>query len=112
MHRELKFNICGLNDSSVLNKDILDLDKRISDSISPQLRYSALFWMTHVASAFERGADTSDEVIRLVKGLICHRQVLFWLEVLSLIGHIERGIDILRRCSRHFAVSASNEKQD
>ena len=110
MHNELKFNICSLSDSFVLNKDVLDLDRRISDSISPQLRYSALFWMTHVASAFERESDTSDEVVQLVKRLVCNHRVLFWLEVLSLIGHIERSIDTLLRCSRHFAVSASNNK--
>ena len=107
MHRELKFNICGLSDSSVLNKDVPDLAMRISDSISSQLQYSALFWMTHVASAFEQDSDTSDEIRQLVKGLICNRRVLFWLEVLSLVGHIEREMDSLRRCSRHFAVSAS-----
>ena len=105
LRSELRFNICGLDNSSVLNSDVPDLAERIVSSISGDLQYGALFWMTHVASAFGSGSETDDEIRDLVHGLVCHRRIFFWLEVTVLIGQIERAIDILRRCGQHFTVS-------
>ena len=107
MHQELRFNICNLTDSSVLNKDVPDLGTRIARCLSPELLYGSSFWMTHVASATTPGLDSGGDakVCALVRGLVCDRRVLYWLEVLSLAGRAEQSITILRQCGRHFAVS-------
>jgi hypothetical protein len=47
MHEQLRFNICKL-DNLILNQDVADLDRRIHDNISEELRYSSSFWSTHL----------------------------------------------------------------
>ncbi|KAF5347139.1 hypothetical protein D9757_015068 [Collybiopsis confluens] len=47
MMNELKFNICNLETSSIRNSEVLNLEERIEQQISPQLQYSVKWWGYH-----------------------------------------------------------------
>ncbi|KAG8796691.1 hypothetical protein FRC12_005785 [Ceratobasidium sp. 428] len=51
MLAELRFNICGLETSHILNADVPSLDQRVQAAVSGHLRYSCLHWYKHVAQA-------------------------------------------------------------
>ena len=102
MHRGLKFNICGLEDSYRKNKDIPDLASRISKSIPEALQYSSLFWFSHLSQS--NLAPGSEEVASEVSRMLGSPKALFWLEVLSLLGAVGHGIVLLRECTAFFVV--------
>lgn len=101
MQEELKFNICCLEDSRRLNKDIPDLSKRIQEHISEVLQYSSLFWLDHVSRC------GSKRVIRSVSAIIVSPSILHWLEVLSWLDALTEGVDILHRGSIFLKVCRS-----
>ncbi|KAF7352043.1 WD40 repeat-like protein [Mycena venus] len=80
MKSELKFNICGLQDSHLLNADVPDLSDRIKQNISPALSYASQFWADHLTSV----TDTNDDILRELRDFM-EKRFLYWLEVLSLL---------------------------
>ncbi|KAJ7127619.1 WD40-repeat-containing domain protein [Mycena epipterygia] len=82
LNNELKFNICGLEDSYLLNVDVPDIARRVAESISPQLAYSSCFWFNHVQ------VTPFDDIILKAIAQLLHHKFLYWLEVLSLLGRI------------------------
>lgn len=98
MRRTLKFNICGLQTSFVANKDIPGLEDRIRLRIRESLKYSCLHWATHctegdLATAYELITD-------FFRGV----QILYWLEVLSLVGGLKNGFDALQKVMNVYEV--------
>ncbi|KAJ7191429.1 WD40 repeat-like protein, partial [Mycena pura] len=87
---ELRFNICGLEDSRVLNANILDLSNRVDKNISPQLSYSSRFWFNHVQES-----STDEVILKAVKNFL-NDKFLYWLEVLSLLEQIPVATTALR----------------
>ncbi|PPQ72843.1 hypothetical protein CVT26_003476 [Gymnopilus dilepis] len=80
MGGSLRFNICNLPSSYLANSEVRDLDKQIDENISPELSYACRFWTDHLhRAAF---AMSLSEAVRAFFG---HEQMLFWLEVLSLL---------------------------
>src|ERR1700722_2583700 len=82
MKAELRFNICALETSYVRNQDIPDLADCIKECIPLHLSYSCRFWAEHLrATGFNSGvlAEVKDHL---------YKRLLFWLEVLSLVGVI------------------------
>lgn len=102
MNRDLRFNICDLEDSHRLNKDVNDLPVRIARNISEALRYAALFWFYHLKQLglgdYEEKACT----------FLNSPKALYWVELLSLLGAVEQGILILQDCSRLLTVRPSS----
>ncbi|KAJ7144036.1 hypothetical protein C8R44DRAFT_725026 [Mycena epipterygia] len=82
LNSELRFNICDLKDSHVLNADVPDISTRVAAMISPHLAYSSCFWFNHVQET------QSDEMIVSALDKLFHWKVLYWLEVLSLLRKI------------------------
>jgi hypothetical protein len=90
MRRDLRFNICDLKSSYLLNSDVPELDSRIKRFIPPALSYSCRFWASHLAeTAFD---------IEILESLqyFMSRQFLFWLEVLSFLKQMNLGSGMLR----------------
>ena len=78
----LKFNICMLETSYLVNDDVEDLNTRIDQHIPPALLYACIFWDDHLKHAdFEM--DLFGKVETLFKD-----KFLFWLETLSLTRNI------------------------
>jgi len=94
MVKQLRFNICNLEDSRLANADIKDLPSRIEQDISAPLQYSSLYWSTHLRS-------TPDEIhhgviLGSLKEFLDGPYPLFWIEVLSVMGMVSVGAPSLR----------------
>ncbi|KAJ7224708.1 hypothetical protein GGX14DRAFT_309597, partial [Mycena pura] len=89
LNSQLKFNICDLEDSHVLNVDVPALLDRIEGHIFAELKYASLFWAHHL-----RDAGLDEEILIELKGLMNNR-FLYWLEVVSLLNQVPIAIESL-----------------
>ena len=55
MVKELRFNICNLDDSRLANTDVKNLRSRIEENISNPLQYSSLYWSNHLCFTPDNG---------------------------------------------------------
>jgi NACHT domain len=78
MLNDLKFNICKLESSYFANRDLPDLESRITEYIPPALSYACAFWGDHL----ERLGIEQDLFPKLQS--LFETRFLFWLEVLSI----------------------------
>jgi hypothetical protein len=93
MVRQLRFNICGLEDSRLANADIEDLPSRIKENISDCLQYSSLYWSNHICFApDDDDRRVWDSLEKFFEGLC----PLFWIEVLSILGMVPMGAPSIR----------------
>ncbi|KDQ11747.1 hypothetical protein BOTBODRAFT_162584 [Botryobasidium botryosum FD-172 SS1] len=88
MSQELRFNICNLESSHLLNAEVHNLTTRVENMISSELEYSCLFWADHL-STIPKG--TGSEVMPLLHNFFFQPSVLYWMEVLSLLGKLSVG---------------------
>lgn len=100
MNRELRFNICKLEDSFHLNKDVPDLFSRITRYITEALQYGSLFWISHIGQSDVNVMESAEKVHAFLKS----RKTLFWMEVLSLTDAVDRGVVMLQDCASFFTV--------
>jgi hypothetical protein len=82
MRDGLRFNICDLETSSLLNRDVNDLKERIKAKIAGSLLYSCRFWPSHFEDATSNRCG-NDALTTEVKEFFDVR-LLYWLEVMSL----------------------------
>jgi len=92
MVRQLRFNICGLEDSRLANADIRDLQSRIKANIPDCLQYSSLYWSNHLCFAPDNDQRAWDSLEEFFEGLC----PLFWIEVLSILGMVPMGAPSIR----------------
>ena len=83
MQAGLKFNMCKLETSYLLNSEVADLEQRIKDNIPPALSYSCRFWADHLAQVSEFRSNVFESLETFMK-----EKFLFWLEVLSVRGEV------------------------
>ncbi|KEP46872.1 putative vegetative incompatibility protein HET-E-1, partial [Rhizoctonia solani 123E] len=83
MQRDLCFNICKLETSHQLNSDIPDLKQRIDTNIGPALRYACMHWIGHVI------ASPTQALVKAIHKFMEGPQLMYWIEALSLLGHID-----------------------
>ncbi|KAJ6485356.1 WD40 repeat-like protein [Mycena vitilis] len=82
LNTQLRFNICGLEDSHILNVDVPDISIRVATNISAPLLYSSCFWGDHIA-----GSPFDPRILEDISHFF-HSNFLFWMEVLSLINQM------------------------
>ena len=84
MKQELKFNICGLKSSYWMNNQVEDKSSLIKKCIPSYLAYACQYWADHLRGipAFEQ-RDT--EIVYLLRDFL-NIQLLYWLEVLSVLS--------------------------
>jgi hypothetical protein len=83
MNKHLRYNICGIQDPTIANKNVEHLDVALRENVSDALRYAVCFSCTHLAaSGVPDGLllDSLDE--------FCKKHLFHWVEVLSLAGHV------------------------
>ncbi|CCA71603.1 related to WD40-repeat protein (notchless protein) [Serendipita indica DSM 11827] len=97
----LKFNICQIESSFDLNKEIPDLDTKVSTFISRRLRYASSHWLFHIAETNNNWRYTLKEEVQCI---IRSPYVLYWMEVLSFTGGIARAITGLRAATGHIGL--------
>jgi hypothetical protein len=89
MKTGLRFNICNLATSHLRNDDVLCLDKRVKETVPSHLSYACRFWADHLfATPYELAI--LDQLQHLL-----HDQLLYWLEVLSLIKRVSVASQML-----------------
>ena len=95
MSLKLHFNICELPSSFLLDSEVHDLKARVCDNISEVLQYSCRYWGQHLAQA------TDAETEKLTSSLRCFldERLLFWLEVMNLVGSRSSCDPLLRDVS-------------
>jgi len=104
MTKQLRFNICNLNDSRLANADINDLPSRIKEHVSDALQYSSLYWSNHVCFTPDNGDPCVwGKLKEFFEGLYG----LFWVEVLSIMGMVPIGAPSLRRVISWVKVSSA-----
>jgi hypothetical protein len=94
MVSQLRFNICGLEDSRLANTDIGDLPSRITENISDSLQYSSLYWSNHLCFTPDNHDRRVWESLKEFFEGLCP---LFWVEVLSIMGMVPIGAPCIRR---------------
>jgi hypothetical protein len=90
MNSELRFDICDLGTSHLQNCDVPDLPARVKASILPHLSYSCRFVSDHLAVT-TNDPTTLGEVRHFLK-----HNLLYWLEVLSLIKYVDIASIVLQ----------------
>ncbi|KAJ7192655.1 hypothetical protein GGX14DRAFT_594255, partial [Mycena pura] len=96
LNSQLRFNICDLEDSHILNVDIPDLSSRIAEHISAELKYGCIFWSSHLFwSQHPQYGGIDNDVLFELKDLLSHR-FLHWLEVLSLLKQVPIATESLK----------------
>jgi len=93
MVEQLRFNICGLEDSRLANADVKGLASRIKENISDALQYSSLYWSNHLCFA----PDTREgRLLDMLRKFFEGPYALYWVEVLSIMGMLGIGVPRLR----------------
>ena len=96
MDRTLEKNMCKLP-VAVANSDVSDLKERAEKYIDPALRYACVSWHTHLVGLVD--ADRIPAHVPTITPAI-HRfletKLLFWLEVLSILGAARNAVDALQ----------------
>ena len=104
MNCQLRFNICGFEDSRLANADIQDLQSRITKNISDSLQYSSLYWSNHLSFTPDNNNRQVWESLKKFFEGLCP---LFWIEVLSIMGMVPMGAPSIRRVISWAKVSAA-----
>ena len=85
---ELHFNMCDLNSSNIKNVDIPATDK---SAISPLISYSSQFWEDHLVRT------QHEEILMKAVKFVMYERLLFWIEVMSILGKAHEVSAILKR---------------
>ncbi|KAG8724228.1 hypothetical protein FRC09_020732 [Ceratobasidium sp. 395] len=89
LNEGLRFNICDLETSHVLNSQVPNLDSRVRDAIHPHLSYCCLYWSSHTADA---QVDALDDFLRQ---FLFQTPLVYWIEALSLLGKLRTALSSL-----------------
>ena len=93
MNQTLEKNMCQLPDA-VANSDVSDLKERTKEYINPALGYACVSWHTHLISVDKTPAHVSTITSSLHQFL--ETKLLFWLEVLSVLGAVRNAVEGLQ----------------
>ncbi|KEP46350.1 putative WD40-repeat protein (notchless protein), related protein [Rhizoctonia solani 123E] len=91
MQRDLCFNICHLETSHRLNREITDLSHRIDSHIGPVLTYACTHWIDHFITS------PTQQLVESIKKFMEGPQLMYWIEVLSLLGSIDIALEGLSK---------------
>ncbi|KIK17889.1 hypothetical protein PISMIDRAFT_211314, partial [Pisolithus microcarpus 441] len=91
----LQFNICELESSYLANTEVSDLSERIDKKIPPHFSYSCQFWAQHLEKT-----EFDLVLAGLVRDIVGSEKILFWMEILSLLGRVGKGVAALASVRR------------
>jgi len=108
MAKELRFNICVLEDSRAANADVKDLRSRVEQNISGPLQYSSVYWSNHLCFT-PHNADRDRRVLESLTEFFGGFHPLLWTEVLSILGMVPIAAPSLRKVVSWVKVSPCHE---
>ena len=83
MNHNLRYDICGIGDTSLLNSEVDNLSDRIRNSIPDALRYACLYFANHLNDSSTPLPALIDELDKFVK-----QKLLYWIEVMGLLNQL------------------------
>ncbi|CAG7851213.1 Vegetative incompatibility protein HET-E-1 [Serendipita indica DSM 11827] len=104
----LQFNICQIESSFYLNRQIPDLDARVAKFIPRRLRYASSHWSFHVAGT---GWNWSGKLIEEFGCIIRSSRVLYWMEILSVTADVSRAISGLQALMRRTGIKEETKNR-
>ncbi|KAJ7852780.1 hypothetical protein B0H14DRAFT_798800 [Mycena olivaceomarginata] len=104
LHSQLQFNMCGFEDSHLLNSEIPTLPSRIQN-LRPELHYAGQYWGSHL-----RHVTPGDKVILMKLQKFVDTQFLYWLELLSLLGQVQDAGENLQIAQDYVGVCGGDLK--
>jgi hypothetical protein len=105
LNRCLRFNICCLETSYRRNRDVPNLDSRVTQYTSEALRYAASFWKDHVREPDAQSIFYSEFCVALRECLA--EKLLYWLELLSILGRVSQAAACLKVAAEFLKASIS-----
>jgi hypothetical protein len=87
MNRHLRYDICHLQDPSLSDAEVVDLQRRIYQHIPEFLQYACRFWAIHWLE-HNRVAGPRSQVPQGLEEF-CIEHLYHWVEVLSLTGNLD-----------------------
>jgi hypothetical protein len=99
MNGSLKRDICDIRDPTKMNKDVHDLDRKKAECLPGDLQYACRFWALHLSEC-----SPVEPLFELLQAF-CFTSMLYWIEVLSLIGDLGSGLRSLRQAQTKLLVS-------
>ncbi|KAL5531017.1 hypothetical protein ACEPAG_3893 [Sanghuangporus baumii] len=93
----LRMNICDLETAHLVNSDVKHLEHKVVENISGFLRCSSLSWMDLLTITGD-----SRSFRDIVLQILSFPKALQWIEVLGLIGSLQAGKRILRKCANFY----------
>ncbi|KAG9089286.1 hypothetical protein FS749_001451 [Ceratobasidium sp. UAMH 11750] len=94
MKESLRFNICDLESSYLLDADVPNLSVRVDNAVSSHLFYACIHWGDHLCEA-----GVEEGLVALVDGFLSN-SVLYWLEILHLRKCIGVGTTTLAKVQK------------
>jgi hypothetical protein len=94
MVKQLRFNICKLEDSRLANVQVKHLPTLIKQNISDALQYSSFYWSNHICLTPN---NRDQRVLGSLEKFFEGAYPLFWIELLSITGRVPIGAPSLRR---------------
>jgi len=102
MASKLRFNICNLPSSFLLDSEVPDLKRQVEENISDVLEYSCRYWAQHLTRAMvDKGRSFQDCISEFLT-----LRILFWIETMNLLGSSGRCSPILHQ-AREWVVKVS-----
>ncbi|QRV98239.1 WD repeat-containing protein [Ceratobasidium sp. AG-Ba] len=87
--KQVPFNICGLESSYVLDKDVHDLGERLDGIITKALFYACCYWDAHM-SLTDSSESLAEQLFRFLS-----ERLLLWMEIMNLRDVFRQGITML-----------------
>jgi hypothetical protein len=96
MMKQLTFNLCQLESSLYSNKDMDNLIQQNLQGVSNELRYSSYNWVFYIPDIDIPQVDVKlVDLYKIIQYFLSSKKLLFWIELLSLCGHVFKLTDIL-----------------
>jgi hypothetical protein len=102
MNCSLKYNICDVPKELTVSRRGTTNSPDNSRKISEVLKYSCLYWASHLFEVQLSGVDVIDALDTFL-----HKNLLHWVECLSELDELQTGITSLRNAATALSVSDS-----
>ncbi|KAG9075199.1 hypothetical protein FRC06_010225, partial [Ceratobasidium sp. 370] len=88
------FNVCNLESSYLLDREVVGIDERANESISQAMWYASRHWAAHL-----KLAGPLDDLITSFSNFLS-RRLLLWIEVMNLKHHVSEAVELLHGMHR------------
>ncbi|KAG9092136.1 hypothetical protein FRC06_000225 [Ceratobasidium sp. 370] len=88
------FNVCNLESSYLLDREVVGIDERANESISQAMWYASRHWAAHL-----KLAGLSDDLLTSFSNFLS-RRLLLWIEVMNLKHHASEAVGLLHGMHR------------